>query len=114
MSNAQTNPLIGLEGLPPFSKIKPEHVVPALKKGIEHCRSAIDDVLAKQSYTWNDLVLPLEEADDKLSRLFSPVSHLNSVMNNDELREAYEQCLPLISEYSTFVCLLYTSDAADE
>lgn len=103
MSNAQTNPLIGLEGLPPFSKIKPEHVVPALKKGIEHCRSAIDDVLAKQSYTWNDLVLPLEEADDKLSRLFSPVSHLNSVMNNDELREAYEQCLPLISEYSTFV-----------
>ena len=103
MSNAQTNPLIGLEGLPPFSKIKPEHVVPALKKGIEHCRSAIESVLAKQSFTWNDLVLPLEEADDKLSRLFSPVSHLNSVMNNDELREAYEQCLPLISEYSTFV-----------
>jgi oligopeptidase A len=103
MSEAQTNPLIGLEGLPPFSKIKPEYVVPALKHGIEQCRKAIDDVLAKGSFTWNDLVLPLEEADDKLSRMFSPVSHLNSVMNNDELREAYEQCLPLISEYSTFV-----------
>ena len=98
-----SNPLIGLEGLPPFSKIKPEFVVPALKDGIANCRKAIDDVLAKKSYTWDDLVLPLEEADDKLSRLFSPVSHLNSVMNNDELREAYEQCLPLISEYSTFV-----------
>ncbi|WP_166378408.1 oligopeptidase A [Pseudoalteromonas sp. Z9A4] len=98
-----SNPLIGLEGLPPFSKIKPEYVVPALKDGIELCRKAIDDVLAKGSYTWDDLVLPLEEADDKLSRMFSPVSHLNSVMNNDELREAYEQCLPLISEYSTFV-----------
>jgi len=98
-----SNPLIGLEGLPPFSKIKPEYVVPALKHGIEQSRKAIDDVLAKGSYTWDDLVLPLEEADDKLSRMFSPVSHLNSVMNNDELRQAYEQCLPLISEYSTFV-----------
>jgi len=103
MSELQINPLIGLEGLPPFSKIKPEYVVPALKHGIEQSRKAIDDVLAKGSYTWDDLVLPLEEADDKLSRMFSPVSHLNSVMNNDELREAYEQCLPLISEYSTFV-----------
>ncbi|KTF16444.1 oligopeptidase A [Pseudoalteromonas sp. H103] len=103
MSELQINPLIGLEGLPPFSKIKPEYVVPALKHGIEQSRKAIDDVLAKGSYTWDDLVLPLEEADDKLSRMFSPVSHLNSVMNNDELRQAYEQCLPLISEYSTFV-----------
>ena len=58
MSEAQTNPLIGLEGLPPFSKIKPEYVVPALKHGIEQCRKAIDDVLAKGSFTWNDLVLP--------------------------------------------------------
>ena len=33
MSDLQNNPLIGLEGLPPFSKIKPEHVVPALKRG---------------------------------------------------------------------------------
>lgn len=103
MTDSVNNPLIGLEGLPPFSKIKPEHVVPALKAGIADCRTKIDEVLAKQSYTWQDLVLPLEEVDDKLSRLFSPVSHMNSVVNSDELREAYEQCLPLISEYSTFV-----------
>ncbi|TGV18557.1 oligopeptidase A [Pseudoalteromonas sp. MEBiC 03607] len=103
MTIAENNPLIGLEGLPPFSKIKPAHVVPALKAAIAECRTKIDEVLAIKSYTWNDLVLPLEEADDKLSRLFSPVSHMNSVVNNDELREAYEQCLPLLSEYSTFV-----------
>ncbi|WP_404341237.1 oligopeptidase A [Pseudoalteromonas mariniglutinosa] len=103
MTDAANNPLIGLEGLPPFSKIKPAHVVPALKTAISECRNKIDQVLANKSYTWNDLVLPLEEADDKLSRMFSPVSHMNSVVNSDELREAYEQCLPLISEYSTFV-----------
>jgi oligopeptidase A len=98
-----SNPLIGLEGLPSFSTIKPEHVVPALKEAIAQCRSTIDDVIAKQVYTWNDLIVPIEESDDKLSRMFSPVSHLNSVMNSDELRDAYEQCLPLLSEYSTFV-----------
>lgn len=103
MTIAENNPLVGLEGLPPFSKIEPAHVVPALKAAIKECRLTIDKVLAAKSYTWNDLVLPLEEADDKLSRLFSPVSHMNSVVNSDELREAYEQCLPLLSEYSTFV-----------
>ncbi|SUB14520.1 Oligopeptidase A [Pantoea agglomerans] len=48
-------------------------------------------------------VQPLAETDDRLSRIFSPVSHLNAVKNSPELREAYEQTLPLLSEYSTWV-----------
>ncbi|TMP26131.1 oligopeptidase A [Pseudoalteromonas rubra] len=98
-----TNPLIGMEGLPPFSKIKPEHVVEALKKAIAHCRDTMDEVLKNDSYSWENLVLPLEEADDKLSRMWSPVSHMHSVVNNDALRQAFDACLPLISEYSTYV-----------
>ncbi|RZM84690.1 oligopeptidase A [Pseudoalteromonas rubra] len=98
-----TNPLIGMEGLPPFSKIKPEHVVEALKQAIEQCRNTIDEVLKNDSYSWENLVLPLEEADDKLSRMWSPVSHMHSVVNSDALRQAYDACLPLISEYSTYV-----------
>jgi oligopeptidase A len=98
-----TNPLIGMEGLPPFSKIKPEHVVEALKQAIAHCRDTIDEVLKNDSYSWENLVLPLEEADDKLSRMWSPVSHMHSVVNNDALRQAFDACLPLISEYSTYV-----------
>jgi oligopeptidase A len=97
-----SNPLIGLEGLPPFSKIQPEHVVPALKEAIAHCRKTIDDVLTNNVFNWENLVLPLEEADDKLSRMWSPVSHMHSVVNSDALREAYDECLPLISEYSTY------------
>ncbi|XNM66307.1 hypothetical protein ACLK2E_19025 [Escherichia coli] len=54
-------------------------------------------------YTWENLCQPLAEVDDVLGRLFSPVSHLNSVKNSPELREAYEQTLPLLSEYSTWV-----------
>lgn len=54
-------------------------------------------------YTWENLCQPLAEVDDVLGRIFSPVSHLNSVKNSPELREAYEQTLPLLSEYSTWV-----------
>ncbi|WP_105188334.1 oligopeptidase A [Pseudoalteromonas sp. T1lg48] len=98
-----TNPLIALEGLPPFSKIKPEHVQPAVEHGIKECKDTIAQVLEAQDFTWKGLVMPLEEADDKLGRLFSPVSHMHSVVNTPELREAYDTVLPLLSEYSTFV-----------
>lgn len=98
-----TNPLINLEGLPPFSQIKPEHIVPALKHGIAHCKETIEKVLSESSYTWDNFIAPLDEADDKLSRLWSPVSHMHSVVNSEALRKAYDECLPLISEYSTFV-----------
>ncbi len=97
------NPLIGLEGLPPFSQIKPDHIVPALKQGITNCKNRIDDVLKNSPVTWQNFIAPLEEVDDQLSRLWSPVSHMHSVVNSEELRVAYDECLPLISEYSTYV-----------
>lgn len=99
-----TNPLLTPFVLPPFSKILPEHVVPAVTKALDDCRSAVERVVAQGGpYTWDNLCQPLAEVDDRLGRLFSPVSHLNSVKNSPELREAYEQTLPLLSEYSTWV-----------
>ena len=41
--------------------------------------------------------------EDRLSKAWSPVRHLNSVKTNDALREAYNNCLPLLSEYATEV-----------
>ena len=99
-----TNPLLTMEGLPPFSQIRPEHVKPAIEQAIADCKQRIVDVLQQSdSYTWDSLVAPLEEVDDKLSRIWSPVSHMNSVVNSDELRAAHDGCLPLLSEYQTFV-----------
>ena len=98
------NPLLQSTSLPQFSKIKPEHVKPAVEHAIDLCRNAIEQALSKNStYTWQNLVMPIDEADDILSKLWSPVSHLNSVVNSDELRDAYEACLPLLSEYGTWV-----------
>jgi len=58
-------------------------------------------VQATQHYTWKNLIEPLEDVDDKLNKAWSPVSHMNSVVNSDELRDAYNACLPKLSAYST-------------
>ena len=54
-----------------------------------------------KTYTWENLLQPLEDMNDRLSYAWSPVSHLHSVMQSDELRDVYNICLPLITEYST-------------
>lgn len=98
-----TNPLLTPFSLPPFSKIQPQDIVPAVSDALQHCRTEVERIVAQPGpFTWDNLCQPLAEADDRLSRIFSPVSHLNSVKNSPELREAYEQCLPLLSEYSTW------------
>lgn len=99
-----SNPLLTFTDLPPFSQIKPEHVKPAVEQVIEACRNKIEQVLeGNTSPSWDNLVAPIEEVDDRLSRIWSPVSHMNSVVNSDELRDAYESCLPALSEYGTWV-----------
>ncbi|MGC9422514.1 oligopeptidase A [Vibrio sp.] len=99
-----SNPLLTFTDLPPFSAIKPEHVKPAVEKAIEDCRTQIEQVLQdNRQPTWESVIAPIEEVDDRLSRLWSPISHMNSVLNSDELRDAYESCLPLLSEYGTWV-----------
>ncbi len=99
-----TNPLLTHPVLPPFADIKPEHIQPAVEQAISHCRETIDKVLAqKEEASWDNLVAPLEQADDQLSQVWSPISHMNSVLSTDEWREAHDACLPLLSEYGTYV-----------
>jgi len=99
-----TNPLLTPFVLPPFSEILPEHIVPAVTKSLEDCRSVVERVVAQGGpYTWENLCQPLDEVDDRQQRIFSPISNLNMVKNSPSLREAYEQTLPLLSEYATWV-----------
>ena len=99
-----TNPHLAPQTLPVFSQIKPAQIKPAVEKAIANCKVVIADILAKNSdFTWANLVEPLDEVDDVLGKLWSPVSHMNSVVSSDELRDAYESCLGVLSEYGTFV-----------
>ncbi|MGY3863912.1 oligopeptidase A [Aeromonas lacus] len=98
------NPLLSMDSLPPFSQIQPDHVQPAVTQAIADCKQKIKDVLAhSEPHTWDSLIAPLEEVNDRLARIWSPVSHLNSVLNSEPLRAAHDACLPLLSEFQTYV-----------
>ena len=97
-----SNPLLNYTGLPAFSKIKPEHIKPAVEAVIKTCRETIEAVSKIENPTWENFYLPQAAAGDQFSRAWSPVGHLNAVKNSPELREAYQACLPLLSEYSTW------------
>ncbi len=96
------SPLLNIQDLPDFSQIKPEHIEPALDELLKEGRALTKKLLSENSeYSWENLILPLEEMDNQMGRMWSPVSHLNGVKNSDELRDAYTACLPKLSEYST-------------
>ncbi len=96
------NPLLDTDGLPRFSAIRPEHVEPAIDELLAGNRARLELVLSRDGpRTWNSVVEPLEDMEDRLVKTWSPVSHLNSVMNSSELRAVYNACLPKLSAYST-------------
>ncbi|AFT68123.1 MULTISPECIES: oligopeptidase A [Cycloclasticus] len=97
-----TNPLLEEFELPHFSEITAADIEPAINEVLAKNKREIASLLeGGKEYSWENLVHPIELMDDYLNRVWSPVSHLNSVMNNDEWREAYSNCLPKLSEYST-------------
>ncbi|MDY7218416.1 oligopeptidase A [Denitrificimonas sp. JX-1] len=98
----QDNPLLQDFDLPHYSAIRPEHIEPAIDTILAESRAAIKQLLnSGLQPTWSNLVLPMDELGARLGEAWGPVSHLNSVCNSPELREAYEACLPKLSEFWT-------------
>ena len=94
------NPLLDFSGLPRFGEIKPEHVAPAIEQLLDECRALIACLLDDQEPpSWDNFVVPMEDAHERLSRAWGPVGHLNAVMNSPELREAYNTTLSVITQY---------------
>ena len=93
-----SNPLIDLPLLPAFDQLQPQQVEPAISSLIKQCREQLAAGLEQPG--WDSTLQPLEEAQDRLSRAFSPVSHLNSVLSG-AWREPYEAALAQVTAYST-------------
>ena len=94
------NPLLDFSGLPRFVEIQPEHVAPSIEQLLGENRVLIEHLLADSSAaTWNNFAQPLTDANERLSRAWSQVGHLNAVMNSPELREVYNATLPKITQY---------------
>src|SRR5450830_300379 len=96
------NPLLDFSGLPRFDAIRPEHVQPAVDQLIAEA-SAVVDALQQPStdVTWDNFVVPLETATEHLGRAWGIVNHLNSVMDTPELRAAYNENQPKVTEFWT-------------
>lgn len=101
---AEFNPLLATEGTPQFDRIEAAHALPAVKQRIEEFEALLEELMARGGpYTWETLIDPLDQAEERISRAFSPIGHLNSVLGTDALREAHQAVLPLLTEYSAKV-----------
>lgn len=100
LSDHDENPLLAAGGLPRFAAIMPEHVEPAVKSLLRTQREALDELREVEEPT-TDWLKAFEKIHESVHRVWSPVSHLNSVVSSPELRDAYNLCLPQITEFGT-------------
>ena len=102
MSNQLPNPLLYLAGLPKFNEVKPEHVSPAIEILLTEGRALIENLATSaEAPTWENFALKLEDHSEKISRAWSQVGHMNSVVNSPELREAYNENLAKLTDYGS-------------
>jgi len=94
------NPLLAPSALPKFSAIKPEHVEPAVRELLAAQRRALKDAesVDRPDLDW---LKELERIGVELDHVWGPVVHLNSVLSSPPLRDAFNRCLPLITEFGT-------------
>jgi oligopeptidase A len=96
------NPLLDFSGLPRFAEITPAHIEPAIDALLADARAVVAKLAADNGpASWGSIVEPLTDATEKLSRAWGVVSHLNSVVNTPELRDAYNANLPKVSQFWT-------------
>lgn len=89
--------------LPKFSQIKTDTIIDEVDSAIAHCQEIISKTVEHGNISWDGFVVPIQEADNELAKLWSPISHMNSVLSSDDLRKAHDSCLPKLSAYDTWV-----------
>ncbi|HEX4878381.1 MAG TPA: M3 family metallopeptidase, partial [Limnobacter sp.] len=104
-ANASNNPLMDFSGLPRFADIRTAHVEPAIDALLARARSALETTTgtSPQQATWETTLSPLDEACEQLSRAWGVVGHLHAVADSEELRAAYNACLPKVTEFWTAI-----------
>jgi oligopeptidase A len=103
-TDASNNPLLDFSGLPRFDAITAEHVTPAIDHLLEKSYAVVAALEAPTAeVTWDNFVAPLEDASELLGRAWGVVSHLNNVVDTPELRAAYNENQPKMTEFGTAV-----------
>ncbi len=66
---------------------------------LDEQRHTIETLTRTEETGYGEILKPLQDLEDALDRFFTPLSHLNSVMNSDATQKAYEASLPLLSKF---------------
>ena len=94
------NPLLQGAGLPPFDRIRPEHVQPAIHALLDENRALLARLIQPQTpATWEDFVAPLEAGMERLGWAWGIVGHLHAVQDVPAWREAYNAMLPEVTRF---------------
>lgn len=102
MNTATDNPLLDFSGLPRFDVIEPAHVASAIDHLLKEADAALEEVTAPEfPADWSALSARLDVSTERLSRAWGAVGHLNSVADTPELRAAYNEALPRVTEFWT-------------
>jgi oligopeptidase A len=100
--NTHANPLLSITDHPAFDAIRPEHIAPALDLLLSQADDALTTVTAPGfPADWNTMARTLDVATERLGRAWGAVNHLNSVADTPELRAAYNEALPKVTEFWT-------------
>ena len=95
------NVLLHLGEEPRFDQIKTEDIKPALQTAIAEAREQIAAIKAQTHTDWANTVEKLTDITERVGRIWSVVSHLNSVVDTPELRAVYNELMPEITIFFT-------------
>ena len=97
----QKNPLISFgRGICTYSEVKPSDIEPAIDFLLKQAERAVAHAIDPSTpASWDDLLEPLEDATESLSRSWGVISHLNSVADTPELRAAYGEMMPKVTAF---------------
>ena len=109
-NSLQDNPLLTESTLdyqaPDFSKIRPEHFVPAIKEGIRLQLAEIDSITSNTAApTFENTVLAYEKSGRVLARATSILSGLVGADGTEELQKIDEETTPLLSDHQDALLL---------
>ncbi|MBN2647177.1 MAG: M3 family metallopeptidase [Thiotrichales bacterium] len=98
------NPFFNFEQFPRFDLYRVEHIIPAVQQVIAENRAEIERIAnLPEAPTWENFMAPLEVVDNRFERVWGPVGHLDAVQNSDEWHQAYNECLAMVTDYTTSI-----------
>src|SRR5699024_4995983 len=98
------NPLLTMldnGDMPDFERIRAEHAEPAIDHLLAAARATIEQCVATAAPTWAALIAPIDDAEERISHAFAPVSHMHSVMDAPAWREAFQNCIAKLTDFNT-------------